>query len=188
MNAKAVFDTVRPWLDAKGFTPDRIAALDAAIAGETKPAPAPSGRVIGQAGIELIKSFEGLRLKAYPDPATGGEPWTIGVGHTGGVRPGDVITEARAEQLLRQDVGRFEKAVNKLAPRTTQNQFDAMVSLAFNVGEGNLAKSSVIRKHNAGDFAGAAQSFALWNKAAGKVMAGLTRRRAAEAMLYRKQP
>lgn len=183
MNAKAIFDTVRPWLDSKGFTPDRIAALDAAIAGEVKPAP--SGRVLSQAGVDLIKQFEGMELKAYPDPGSGGEPWTIGIGHTGGVRPGDVITEARAEQLLRQDVGRFEKAVNKLAPRTTQNQFDAMVSLAFNVGEGNLAKSSVIRKHNAGDFAGAAQSFALWNKAAGRVMAGLTRRRAAEASLYR---
>ena len=144
------------------------------------------GKVIGKAGIDLIKQFEGLSLKAYPDPATGAEPWTIGIGHTGGVRPGDVITEARAEQLLRQDLGRFEMAVRKLCPITTQNQFDALVSLAFNIGEGNLKDSTLRRLHNEGNYVAAAGQFERWNRANGKVMAGLTRRRAAEAALYRK--
>lgn len=143
-------------------------------------------RVISQAGLDLIKQFEGLRLKAYPDPATGAEPWTIGVGHTGGVRPGDVITEARADELLRQDVGRFEAAVNKLCPVTTQSQFDALVSFAFNVGDGNLKDSTLRRMHNEGNYTGAAGQFARWDKANGKQMAGLARRRAAEAALYRR--
>lgn len=146
-----------------------------------------SGMVTSQAGIDLIKQFEGVRLKAYPDPATGAEPWTIGIGHTGGVRPGDVITEARAEQLLRLDLGRFELAVRKLCPIATQSQFDALVSFAFNCGEDNLKTSTLRRLHNDGDYTGAANQFARWNKAAGKVMLGLTRRRAAEAALYRRQ-
>lgn len=150
----------------------------------SSPPPA-SGRVLSQAGVDLIKQFEGLELKAYPDPGTGAEPWTIGIGHTGGVRPGDVITEARAEQLLRQDVGRFEVAVRKYCPVTTQPQFDALVSFAFNVGEDNLKDSTLRRMHNEGNYSGAAGQFARWNKAAGKVMTGLTRRRAAEASLYR---
>ncbi len=179
-----IFETVRPWLDAEGFTPDRIAALDAAIAGKAVPV-APTGRLLSQAGVDLIKQFEGLELKAYPDPATGAEPWTIGIGHTGGVRPGDVITEARAEQLLRQDVGRFELAVRKYCPVTTQPQFDALVSFAFNVGEDNLKDSTLRRMHNEGNYSGAAGQFGRWNKANGRVMAGLTRRRAAEASLYR---
>lgn len=145
----------------------------------------PEARAISQAGVELIKQFEGLRLEAYPDPATGGEPWTIGVGHTGGVRPGDVITEARADDLLRQDVTRFEQAVAKLCPITTQPQFDALVSFAFNVGEGNLKDSTLRRLHNEGNYSAAAGQFERWNKANGKVMTGLTRRRAAEASLYR---
>ena len=148
-------------------------------------APSSGGsRKIGAKGIALIKEFEGLSLKAYPDPATNGEPYTIGFGHTGSVRMGDRVTEEQAEGLLRHDLERFEKAVNALAPKTTQNQFDAMVSLAFNVGEGNLKSSTLLKLHNAGDFAGAQGQFVRWNKAAGKVMAGLTRRREAEAKLY----
>lgn len=139
---------------------------------------------IGPKGFALIKSFEGLRLQAYPDPATGGEPWTIGYGHTSGVKRGDVITEAVADAFLLTDLARFEKSVNRLFPTTTQNQFDALVSLCFNVGEGNLEGSTIRKKHNAGDYAGARGEFARWNKAAGKEMAGLTRRRAAEALLY----
>lgn len=141
-------------------------------------------RKIGAKGFALIKSFEGLRLKAYPDPATGGEPWTIGFGHTGGVKPGDVITEATADALLLADLGRFEAAVSKLCPITTQNQFDALVSLCFNIGEGNLKESTLRRLHNEGAYDQAKAQFARWNRAAGKEMAGLTRRRAAEALLY----
>lgn len=144
-----------------------------------------SVRQINAAGLAVIKEYEGLRLIAYPDPATNGDPWTIGWGHTGqDVYKGLTITEAKAAQLLFKDLKRFEAAVAKLAPVATDNQFSAMVSLAFNVGEANFGKSTLLRKHNAGDYAGAKAEFARWNRAAGKVMAGLTRRRAAEAELY----
>jgi lysozyme len=140
---------------------------------------------ISQAGIDLIKSFEGLRLEAYPDPATGGNPWTIGYGHTGDVEPGQVITETQAEELLRQDVAQFEMCVNgALQVTPTQGQFDALVSFAFNVGCRNLRNSTLLRKLNAGDDVGAAAEFTRWNRAAGKVMAGLTRRREAERDLF----
>lgn len=142
---------------------------------------------IGPRALALIKSFEGLRLTAYPDPATGGVPWTIGYGSTAGVKRGDVITEAQAEAKLRDDLASFEAGVSRLigTSPTTPAQFGALVAFAFNVGLGNLSGSTLLRKHKAGDYAGAAAEFARWNKAAGKVMAGLTRRRAAEADLYR---
>lgn len=138
-------------------------------------------------GINLIIEFEGMRTHAYPDPATGGEPWTIGVGHTSAAGPpevhkGLVISLEEAEAILRRDVKVFEKHVPQ--ENTTQNQFDAMVSLCFNIGPGNFNKSSVKKFHLAGNYMGAVSSFLAWNKAAGKVMSGLTRRRKAEADLY----
>lgn len=137
-------------------------------------------------GQSVVQFFESLSLKAYPDPATGGEPWTIGYGHTGGVKRGDVITEAYARELLKDDLRRFEKAVSRLVKvQLNQGQFDALVSFAFNVGEGNLERSTLLRKVNAGDFEGAALEFRKWNRAAGKVMRGLVRRRAAEECLFR---
>ncbi|UZK69573.1 lysozyme [Sphingomonas sp. S1-29] len=132
-------------------------------------------------GIELIKEFEGCRLKAYYCPAG---ILTIGYGSTGPhVKRDTVYTEAQAEARLRIDLLRFEKAVSR-AIDADQDQFDAMVSLAFNVGTGAFLKSTLLRKHNAGDHAGAMREFARWNKAGGRVLAGLTRRRAAEAKLY----
>lgn len=140
---------------------------------------------ISQKGIDLIKQFEGVSLKAYPDPGTGGEPWTIGYGHTGGVKKGDVITQAQAEDLLRKDLIKFEAGVsNALTVETTQQQFDAMVSLAFNIGLGNFTKSTLLRKHNAKCWQCAAAQFGVWRNAGGKVMNGLIRRRAAERELY----
>lgn len=141
---------------------------------------------IGPKALALIKSFEGLRLVAYPDPATGGVPWTIGYGSTAGVRRGDSITQAQAEAKLRADLASFEAGVARLVGTTptTPGQFGALVAFAFNVGLGNLSSSTLLRKHKAGDHAGAALEFARWNKAAGAVMAGLTKRRAAEAALY----
>lgn len=137
---------------------------------------------IGTKGLALIKRFEGLRLKAYLCPA---KVWTIGYGSTGAhVKPGMEITESQAEQLLRDDLSRFEKAVSNAAPGASQDQFDAMVSLAFNIGIAGFQKSSVLRLHKAGRHTGAAESFALWNKGGGKVLAGLVRRRADEAHLY----
>lgn len=139
-------------------------------------------------GVALIKDFEGCVLKAYPDPGTGGEPWTIGVGHTGGVKPGDRITEAQAMDMLRQDLVKFERYVTDALDGypATANEFSAMVSLCFNIGPANFRKSSVLKNHKRGDKAAAAGAFKLWNKAAGKVLNGLTRRRAAEAALYMK--
>lgn len=137
---------------------------------------------------DLVKSFEGCILKAYPDPGTGGDPWTIGVGHTGPeVKPGVVWTQAQADAALETDLARFARGVwNAIGEKeTTQNRFDALVSFAFNVGLGNLLNSTLLRMHNKGDYAGAAGQFIRWNKAAGKVLNGLTRRREAEAKMYR---
>lgn len=136
-------------------------------------------------GIALIKSAEGLRLKAYPDPGTGGLPWTIGYGSTSGVTKSMVITEAQAEQMLAADLVRFERAVERLVQvPLNQGQFDALVSFTYNVGEGNFTKSTLLRKLNAGDTAGAADQFLRWVNAGGKVLSGLVKRRAAERAMF----
>ena len=137
-------------------------------------------------GRALIREFEGCELTAYPDPATGGDPWTIGVGHTGPeVHEGKEITEEDADALLAKDLARFEACVSdNLTVDVAQAQFDAMVSLAFNIGCANFRKSSVLRYTNEGNLEGAKEAFRLWDKAAGKKMAGLTRRRAAEAEMF----
>ena len=140
---------------------------------------------ISSEGIALIKEFEGLSLTAYPDPGTGGEPWTIGYGHTGGVKEGDVITQDQADEFLRKDIRNFEKCVNTYVNvPITQSQFDALVAFCFNVGCGNFKKSTLLAKLNAEDDVGAADEFLRWNRAGGKVMAGLTRRREAERALF----
>lgn len=141
---------------------------------------------ISDAGIDLIKQSEGCRLTAYPDPATGGHPWTIGYGHTGSdVHPGKVITQAEAYRLLVEDLDLFERGVKRLVTvELTQGQFDALVCFSFNVGLGALQQSTLLKMINAGDFDGAAKQFLRWDKAAGKVMAGLTKRRQAESELF----
>lgn len=137
---------------------------------------------ISQKGVDLVKSFEGLRLKAYLCPAN---VLTIGYGSTGPhVKEGMVITERDAEDLLRSDLRRFEDGVSRLAPKCTQGQFDAMTSFAFNLGVGALKQSTLLKKHNAGDHAGAAEEFKRWVKAGGVTLKGLVRRRAAEKQLY----
>lgn len=149
---------------------------------------------LGPEGAAIIKKWEGYgkdlgdgRVQAYPDPATGGAPWTIGWGSTGpDIVKGTIWTREQAQQRFDRDTAKFVAGVAKAldGASTTQNQFDAMVSLAYNVGLGNFASSTLLRKHKAGDFAGAAAQFAVWNKAAGKVMQGLVSRRADEAKLY----
>lgn len=135
---------------------------------------------------EIIRHFEGCRLTAYPDPATGGEPYTVGYGCTLGVKKGDVITQEMADLMLLRDMKRFENGVNNLVKaHITQNQFDALVSLSFNIGLGNLQNSTLLKMINAGSADAAADQFLRWNRAAGKVMAGLTKRREAERKLYR---
>lgn len=143
-----------------------------------------------KACADLVKQFEGCVLKAYPDPGSGGDPWTIGVGATGpGISKGVVWTQQQADDRLMADLARFGRGVwNAIAEKeTTQNRFDALVSFAFNVGLGNLLSSTLLRKHVAGDYEGAAEQFARWSKANGKTMKGLVRRRQAEAALYRGQ-
>ena len=165
-------------------------------------------REINQAGLDLIKSFEGIldgdpstaNLDPYLDPVG---IWTIGWGHAivvgkdflrgkqnrakaFSLYPGG-LTIPEAETLLRADVMDKCRDVDSLVKvPLNDNQYAAIVSFTFNLGVGNLKQSTLLKKINAGDFAGAANEFAKWNKAGGKVLAGLTRRRAAEAELFRR--
>ena len=151
-----------------------------------------------QNGIAVLKYFESCSLTAYPDPATGGAPWTIGWGHTGPeVVPGLEWTQRQASAQLVIDLASREMAVSKaVTAQITQGQFDALVSFLYNVGPGKQGvkdgllvlksgnPSSLLRLTNAGDFAGAGAQFRFWNKAGGIPMRGLTRRRFAEAALF----
>lgn len=142
----------------------------------------------------LIQEFEGCAKKApdgdfsaYPDPGTGAEPWTIGWGTTGpDIRPGLVWTQAQCDSRFTADVDAFAGKVAALlgSAATTQHQFDAMVSFAYNLGIENLASSTLLKLHKAGNYAAAQGQFARWDEAAGKVLPGLERRREAEAALY----
>ena len=142
-----------------------------------------ANRKIGQAGLALIKQCEGCRLAAYKCSAG---VWTIGYGHTAGVHSGMTITQAQADAYLQQDIAKFEGYVNNPAyvPITTnlnQNQFDALVSFAFNLGAGNLRK--LCKGRTAAQIA---RTMPNYNKANGRVLAGLKRRRAAEQALFNK--
>lgn len=145
---------------------------------------------ISPEGIALIKGFEGCRLTAYPDPGTGGAPWTIGYGWTlpidgKPVRPGMTIDQVTADRLLKTGLVSYESDVLKLVKvKLNQNQFDAMVSFAYNVGSRALSTSALLKKLNSGDIKGAADEFLRWNKSGGKVMAGLTKRRKAEREVF----
>ena len=153
-------------------------------------------RALNQATIDLVKHFEGLYLEAYKCPAG---VWTIGYGHTGlthkdgTVRKGRVITQAQAEKLLCHDLETFAEGVEKLLfPRVrdemNDNQFGALVSFAFNVGLGNLTKSTLLQRINARRYADCPAEFLKWNRAAGRVLRGLTRRRQSEANLFMSLP
>lgn len=150
-------------------------------------------RPINAATLDLVRSFEGLYLEAYLCPAG---VWTIGYGHTGirhndgTVHKGRVLKdEHEAATLLAEDLGKFSDGVQKLLlsrPRDeiNDNQFGALVSFAFNLGLGNLQKSTLLQRINARDYLGAVAEFPKWNRAAGKVLRGLTRRRLSEAALF----
>lgn len=135
------------------------------------------------AGRAAITQREGCELTAYQDSVG---IWTIGVGHTSAagapaVRKGMKITKAEADEILSRDLALFEKAVNAAVKvPLNQNEFDALVSLAFNIGAGAFKKSTLVKKLNAGDKAGAADQFLRWNKAGGRVLKGLVKRREAE--------
>lgn len=134
---------------------------------------------ISQAGLELIKDFEGCKLTAYQDSVG---VWTVGYGSTGGdVCKGLTITQDEAEKRLRKHLEGVERAILRLVTvPLTQGEFDALCSFVYNLGEGALAKSTLLKMLNASDYDGAAQQFLRWDKAGGQVLAGLTRRRQAE--------
>ena len=134
-------------------------------------------------GLDLIRKYEGLQLAAYVCP---GGKLTIGYGHTGAdVTTGKKIDAEEANALLRKDVQRFEKSVNELVMvPISQGMFDALISFSFNLGAGSLKSSTLLKKLNADDREGAADEFLKWNKAKGKVLAGLTARRESERELF----
>lgn len=135
------------------------------------------------AAVALVREFEGLRLTAY---CCSGGKWTIGYGHTAGITPlTPDITPETAEALLAADLRDVAFEVQGLLNvPVTQNQFDALVSFAFNCGAGALRRSTLLRKLNAGDAPGAAAEFMRWTRAGGKQLSGLIRRRAAERRLF----
>lgn len=137
---------------------------------------------ISKQGIALIKRFEGFRNRAYRCPAG---VWTIGYGHTKGVKAGQAITTQQAEEMLQADLKNFEDWVNKLVKvELTQGQFDALVSFCFNLGPGALDSSTLLKLVNQQKFALAADQFKRWNKAGGVELSGLTKRRLAERELF----
>lgn len=158
---------------------------------------------VSPAGIALLHRFEGcarLRpdgmVEAYPDPGTGGEPWTIGWGSTGldnfnggRIKRGTIWTKAQCDERFEQDLIKYardvSKALGSAIGNTSQAQFDALVSFHYNTGA--IANATLTRKHVAGDHAGAAQEFGRWVRAGGRVMNGLVRRRKAEAELYQSE-
>jgi len=149
------------------------------------------------AGINLIKAFEGCHLKAYPDPKTGGDPWTIGWGATGpDVYEGLTWTQEQADDRLLNDIKLREEIINLYVKAPlTQGQFDAMVSILFNVGFGSNKRNGIIRlksgepstllaKLNEGDYEGAANEFGRWISPGSPVERGLKRRRGAEVEMF----
>lgn len=153
--------------------------------GRGKPSgpPEKSGRRINAAGMALIKDSEGCSLEAYKDPVG---VWTIGYGHTGSdVAPGLIISQGRADQLLQEDLAKFEAGVSDLVKvPISDNQFAALVSFAYNLGLAALADSTLLRKLNAGDYQGAAEEFPRWVNAGGQRLPGLVTRRERERRLF----
>lgn len=141
---------------------------------------------ISQKGIDLIKHFEGCKLEAYKCPAG---VWTIGYGHTKTAKEGMKIIQEEAEELLKNDLVIYENAVLKnVTSAINQPIFDALVSFTYNLGEGNLKSSTLLKMLNDRDYYGAAEQLERWNKAGGQVLAGLVRRREAEKNLFNSYP
>ena len=137
---------------------------------------------ISEKGLELIKHFEGCELEAYKCAAG---VWTIGYGHIKTAEEGKVITQEEADALLGEEIVEYEDYVKAAVKvELNQDQFDALVSWTFNLGTGNLNASTMLKVVNAGDFEGVPAQIKRWNKAGGKVLEGLIRRREAEANLF----
>ncbi len=139
-------------------------------------------KTINSQGLELLKRFEGCRLKAYKDIVG---IWTIGYGHIARVYPGQTITQEEADQLLEEDLRHFESGVSSFVKvNLTDNQFSALVCFSYNVGLGSLLKSHLLKRVNTEDFRGAAQEFLRWDSAGGVVRRSLLVRREAERALF----
>jgi lysozyme len=137
---------------------------------------------ISKNGLDLIKHFEGCELEAYKCPAG---VWTIGYGHIKTAVEGMTITQHQADEMLIEEMNEYEGYINNsVRVDLTQNQFDAMVSWVYNLGNGNLNASTLLKVLNSGDYAGVPEQLLRWNKAGGRVLEGLTRRRQAEADLF----
>ena len=135
-----------------------------------------------QEGLALIKKFEGCRLKAYRCSAN---VLTIGYGHTGGVKEDDTISQPEADELLEKDIAKFEEYVSdNVIVELKQHQFDALVAWTFNLGVGNLRNSTMLKKLNEADYDSIPFEMRRWNKAGGKTLDGLIRRRKAEGLLF----
>ena len=193
-NLKPIFEAVRRIL-GRGLRSPEVSALDQAFdcgLGDEQACTLSVPQHIGPAGIALIKQFEGcarLRtdglVEAYPDPGTGGDPWTIGWGATGkNIAPGTVWTRKECDDRLERDLIRYASDVTKAldGSPTSQAQFDAMVSFHYNTGA--IGRATLTKRHKAADYQGSLAEFARWNRAGGRVLKGLSRRRAAEAKLY----
>ena len=137
---------------------------------------------LGYKGTKILKFFEGCRLTAYQDSVG---VWTIGYGHTKGVYEGMTITQEEAEQMLLTELEEYEGYVEKyVTVPLTQNQFDALVVWVYNLGPTNFRNSTLLKELNSGNYTAAGKEITRWNKAGGKVLAGLVRRREAEAKLF----
>lgn len=197
---KPIFDAIRASRGGKAFDQMEVGAVDNLL--DALGVPQEGGAEEGDwldLAAPLVEKFEGYAKKlpdgsvqAYPDPGTGGEPWTIGIGSTtdeqgNPIAPGTIWTRDRAIARFKAHLAEFGEGVDKaLAGKpATAAQKAAMTSLAYNIGIGAFSRSTVLKRHRAGDYAGAAAAFGMWNKAGGRVMKGLVRRREAEAKLYR---
>ncbi len=138
---------------------------------------------LSKTGIELLKHFEGCELKAYQDSVG---VWTIGYGHTKGIYEGLEITQSEAEKMLIDELPEYEGYItDKVVPMLQQHEFDALVCWVYNLGPTNLSSSTMLKKLNAGEFKEVPFQMKRWDKAGGQPLLGLTRRRNAEALLFK---
>lgn len=189
MNRSEFFAALRPAFPDSRFPPASIPIIDGVADRLGMPRTGDDDWL--PYALMLIKQFEGCKLDAYPDPGTGGKPFTIGWGSTTDsagkpIALGTTWTQQQADTRLVEHVAEFARGVDKALAGSpaTGGQKGALVSFAYNVGLGSLGSSTLLRKHRAGDYAGAAAEFSRWSKAAGKVLNGLVKRRAAEARVY----
>lgn len=190
MTRNDMFNDLRKYAPGQKLTPAMVTMVDD-LAGRFGLARVAGGNDWLPYALALIKQFEGCKLTAYPDPGSGGDPWTIGWGSTGtGIVKGLVWTQEQADKRLAEHVMEFARGVDTALAGSpvTAMQKGALVSFAYNVGVGAMAGSTLLKKHKAADYDSAAAQFLLWNKAAGKVMQGLTNRRIAEARVYKGLP